>query len=235
MLAELLEPQTAPATAHAGFRGREAEARPGARRSRAFDVPPDPGKWVAASHHRWQATTQLHARLWAQMRPGLPPVDPGAVCLPGQMLDTAMQAEMQAVFGEAALLAGLSHAREVTTGLRLLAVEQACIESLRESVLARLQAMVRDLAVGGRSNEADPQIAASASVIGRRLVTALHRIQDRFDAADHVVEDVVSALGDVGLTTRLIRSHRDEIQRAGREWAAVLDGHAAALVGVAAG
>ena len=104
-----------------------------------------------------------------------------------------------------------------------LAHELSYIEALRESLLGRVQALVRRVVIIRPARGTDVQRSQMLQRVGFLANTALRQLNDAFDVLDAQTGEVMAVLRNVGQQITFIRQHRDTLAAADRDWDALLN------------
>jgi hypothetical protein len=180
--------------------------------------------WAPAPHHLWQAAARLRAGLLEWLAPGRYPAREPMQMMEALATDTELRASVQSAFEQAAHVLGLSSPEAAVASIDRLAQELSYIEALRETLLGRVQALVRRLILVRPARGTDAQRAEMMQRVGFLATTALRQLNDQFDVLDGQTGEVLAVLRNLDQQTLFIRQHRDSLAAANREWAALLDG-----------
>ncbi len=191
--------------------------------------------WSPAPHHRWIAASRLQIALVSWLSD---PVagEEGALAFSQQTMhrlitDPALRQAVQAAFAQAAEMLGLRNAAEAVALVDQLAHELAYIEALRESLLGRVQDLVRRLARTqswsqpgrhGQRRLVGQQRRETVQRVGFLAASALRQFATRFAAVDAQTGSVLQLLRNATQQILFIRQHRDALFIDASGWDAVL-------------
>ena len=127
--------------------------------------------------------------------------------------DPALAERLNVAFSRIAAQLGLRDALDAVTLMESLAGELACIEALREQLLAPLRHMTRKIEIVSQGRRGDGKNTETLMHVGRLCRTGLGRIGARFNEVDRLTDDIVTALGGGPGQQLLIRANRDWLYR----------------------
>ncbi len=183
--------------------------------------------WQPDAKYRRIAAGKLRLQLMAWVDPSADP-RADAAALERLETDAAMRARVQRAFEQAAKALDLPGPPAVMQVVEDIAEELSFIESLREELLARAQAMgirLGTLSAGGTVNVERQTMLARV----RKLTQlALHQIAARFIDVDAQTGEVMVMLRNADSQRAFIRSNRDWLYRTRRAWEPILADWAAA-------
>ncbi len=185
---------------------------------------------VLTGEASWEPSQQcrdmVRARLRLQLIAWLHP-EAGAGAATAGTLQTAGQRSGPAppgaaAFGRAAEVLGLADAEAVVRLVEQLAEELAYIETLRGSLLQRVQGLGARLIRLGSDLRGDRNRIEMLTPVQRLMTAAIRQLAGRFDEVDAQTGEIVAALRDAGQQQVLIRTNRDWLYRCQRAWDPVL-------------
>lgn len=172
--------------------------------------------WTASARYRDAAALRLQGQLvgWlAAMGGSTEALDE----------DAALRAQLQTAMTTAARALGLRGPEEVLTLLEALAGELSYIESLRDTLLRRVLAMVRKVAHLGLQRTRDGVHQETMLQVQRLSQIAYIQLSSRFAEIDARTAEVMAVLGSMEAERAFIRSSRDWLYRTSRAWSPLLD------------
>jgi hypothetical protein len=185
--------------------------------------------WDPSPKHQRRAAARLRVGLLNWAEPDVSHAD--GIELDAIESDPRLRASVQRAFEQAAAALTLADPKDVVALIADLAGELAYIEALRETFLARVQALagqIGGLAGGGPVNS---ERQTTLMQVRRLTRLALQQISGRFTELDAQTAEVMAALRNAAGHRSFIRSHRDWLYCSRRAWEPVLaDWSAAAPV-----
>lgn len=181
--------------------------------------------WTSSVLHRHRADRRLRVALLRWWRPAAVEEAGGEVrCWERIDQDPELRSQMGSAYRRTAEMVGLDGSGAVEVRIGQLAEEFAFIEALRDELLDRVERM----AVRCRQYEsANPRLDARRrdTLVRMRTLhtTALAELQQRFQALDGLLDDILGLVADPDSQIEFIRSHRNVLHRARLGWQAVLD------------
>lgn len=181
--------------------------------------------WSPGILHRHRADRMLRVEVLRWWRPGAVQEAGGeARCAESIDRDPELRTQMGSAYRRIAETLELEGPGAVEARISQLAEELAFIEALRDELLDRV------VRVGGRCRQfekANPRLDARRRDTMLRmqalLATATAELQQRFDAVDLLLGDILGLLTNPDIQVELIRSHRNALHRARLGWQVVLD------------
>ena len=172
--------------------------------------------WSPAASHREIAATRLQRQLVAWLaRAG------GDVDSIGD--DARMRSHLNQAIGAAAEALDVNGPAQVIDLIAAMADELAYIEALRETLLQRVEAMVRKVTQLGVTRARDAVHHETLGQVTRLSELARRQLRDRFAELDAQTGEIMSVLRNVERQRAFVRSNRDWLYRTSRAWAPILD------------
>ena len=138
--------------------------------------------------------------------------------------DAAQRATVQRALREAAVAIGVANAEAVLPLIAAIAGELAYIEALRDSLLRRVERLVRGAVALGGGWRGDSTRLDALKQVQRLAALALAQVANRFDEIDGQTSEIIATLCNVEAQRVFIRSNRDWLHRSRRAWEPVLAG-----------
>jgi hypothetical protein len=182
--------------------------------------------WDPAAKHQRRAAARLRAGLlaWADPTVG----DTEAIDLDRLESDPRLRAGVQAAFEQAAAALNLPEPKAVMAVLADVAAELAYIEALRETLLARVQAVAGQIAALSGAGQVNSERQTTLLQVRRLIRLALQTIGGRFAEVDAQTGEVLATLRNADSHRNFIRAHRDWLYCSRRAWEPTLADWAAA-------
>lgn len=195
--------------------------------------------WSPAPHHQWLASSRLQIGLlsWLsqdKLSTGMVslstgPVDPATFQQTMQKLitDPDLRQAVHEAFEQAADMLGLPGAAQAVALVEQLAKELSYIEALRESLLGRVQALVRLLARAQSARLIDRRLAGqqrgnTLHRVAFLATSALAQFARRFDTIDAQTGEVLPMLRNAPQHIIFIRQQRDALFIDAQGWQSTL-------------
>jgi hypothetical protein len=179
--------------------------------------------WEPQPHHLWLAASRLRAGLLHWLSPGRRDEMDPARMMEMLVADAELRESVQAAFEHAAHALGMERAEDAVAAVDQMARELSYIEALRETLLARVQAMVRRLVATQPARGTDVQRAEMLQRVGFLATAVLRQMNGIFEELDAQTGEVMPALRNAAQHIAFIRKRRDALFSASREWSPLLD------------
>jgi hypothetical protein len=180
--------------------------------------------WEPSQQCRDLAKARLRLQLVGWLNPDAGGSDATTDAAAMQRLDTDpdLRRQVQTAFERAAQALGLREAEDVVRLVEDLAEELAYIETLRASLLQRVQGLAVRLARHGHGLRGNRNRTETMTQVQRLMVNALKQLGSRFAEVDAQTGEVLAALRNAEQQQTFIRTNRDWLYRCQRAWEPVL-------------
>jgi hypothetical protein len=181
--------------------------------------------WSAGVLYRRRAEARLKVSLLKWLRPGvLQEVGGEERCAEKLDRDPELRTMVQNAFRAAAERLGLAAAEELVARVEQVAAEFAYIEALREELLLRVmmisvQVRRMETANGRLDGRRKDTVARVLALNG----TAISELQERFDALDLLIDNIIALLENPEQHIAFFRTNRDTLHRIRLGWQELLD------------
>ncbi len=181
--------------------------------------------WEPEVAHQTLASARLRMQLvaWVNAGTGADQPEMSADALLRVADDPLIRRQVQDALDHAAMALGLASQDAVVELLEDLARELAFIESLRERLLRRVQAMALKIERMVQAWRGDSSQTESLTQVRRLTGIALKEIAQRFAQLDAQTSEVMSTLRNASSQRAFIRDGRDWLYRSLRAWKPILD------------
>jgi uncharacterized protein YukE len=181
--------------------------------------------WEPEATHLALANARLRMQLVSWVNAGTAGDQPemNAATLLRVADDPVVRRQVQDALDHAATALGLPNQEAVVQLLEDLAHELAFIESLRERLLNRVQAMSQKIERMVQTWRGDSSQMETLTQVRRLTGIALKEFQRRFDQLDAQTGEVMATLRNAGSQRAFIRSNRDWLYRSQRAWQPIVD------------
>jgi hypothetical protein len=181
--------------------------------------------WEPDASHLALASARLRMQLVSWVNAGTTGDQPemNAETLLRVVDDPVVRRQVQDALDHAATALGLDSQEAVVQLLEDLAQELAFVESLRERLLCRVQAVAQKIERMVQTWRGDSSQMETLTQVRRLTGIALREFERRFEQLDAQTGEVMATLRNASSQRAFIRANRDWLYRSQRAWQPVLD------------